>query len=79
MNEQGEILGGKHGDGKEAGGVGSDGGHGDKAEETTWHVYPMVMSIGWNPFYKNTVRSVVRPFSPPPLSGPVPYFELLSC
>ncbi len=22
-------------------------------------VYPMVMSIGWNPFYKNTVRSVV--------------------
>ena len=37
-------------------------------------VYPMVMSIGWNPFYKNTVRSVVRLhllsslffFSPPP-------------
>lgn len=23
-------------------------------------VYPMVMSVGWNPFYKNTVRSVVR-------------------
>ncbi len=23
------------------------------------NVYPMVMSIGWNPFYKNTVRSVV--------------------
>lgn len=22
------------------------------------HIYPMVMSIGWNPFYKNTVRSV---------------------
>lgn len=21
-------------------------------------VYPMVMSIGWNPYYKNTVRSV---------------------
>jgi len=21
-------------------------------------VYPMVMSIGWNPFYKNTVRSI---------------------
>nr|POE49020.1 riboflavin kinase [Quercus suber] len=21
-------------------------------------IYPMVMSIGWNPFYKNTVRSV---------------------
>ncbi len=24
-------------------------------------VWPMVMSIGWNPFYKNTVRSVVCP------------------
>ena len=23
-------------------------------------VYPMVMSIGWNPFYKNEKRSVVR-------------------
>lgn len=23
-------------------------------------VWPMVMSIGWNPFYKNTMRSVVR-------------------
>lgn len=22
-----------------------------------WRVYPMVMSIGYNPFYKNTVRS----------------------
>jgi riboflavin kinase len=22
-------------------------------------VYPMVMSVGWNPYYKNTVRSVV--------------------
>ncbi|MCJ1248490.1 riboflavin kinase [Trapelia coarctata] len=22
------------------------------------HIYPMVMSIGWNPFYHNTVRSV---------------------
>lgn len=22
--------------------------------------YPMVMSIGWNPYYKNEVRSVVR-------------------
>jgi riboflavin kinase len=22
------------------------------------YVYPMVMSIGWNPFYKNSVRSV---------------------
>ncbi|CZT15681.1 related to FMN1-Riboflavin kinase [Ramularia collo-cygni] len=26
--------------------------------ETKGAVYPMVMSIGWNPFYKNTVRSV---------------------
>ena len=25
---------------------------------STRAVYPMVMSIGWNPFYKNTVRSV---------------------
>ena len=22
-------------------------------------VWPMVMSVGWNPFYKNTVRSIV--------------------
>lgn len=22
-----------------------------------WHIFPMVMSIGYNPFYKNTVRS----------------------
>lgn len=30
-----------------------------KAElETKGAVYPMCMSIGWNPFYKNTVRSV---------------------
>lgn len=27
------------------------------AAEATFHVYPMVMSIGYNPFYKNTVRS----------------------
>jgi FAD synthase len=35
---------------------------GDKKAEnlsTRKNVYPMVMSIGWNPFYKNTVRSVV--------------------
>ena len=25
-----------------------------------FHVYPMVMSIGWNPFFKNTQRSMVR-------------------
>jgi hypothetical protein len=30
-------------------------------------VYPMVMSVGWNPFYKNTVRSVVRSRSHYPL------------
>ncbi|KAI2610086.1 riboflavin kinase [Hypoxylon fragiforme] len=24
---------------------------------TTWQIYPMVMSIGYNPFYKNSVRS----------------------
>ena len=23
------------------------------------NVFPMVMSIGWNPFYKNSIRSVV--------------------
>jgi riboflavin kinase len=28
----------------------------DKAAEG-WRIYPMVMSIGYNPFYKNTVRS----------------------
>ncbi|KAI9844144.1 MAG: riboflavin kinase [Sclerophora amabilis] len=33
---------------------------GKGAEDLSGHgqVYPMVMSIGWNPFYKNTVRSV---------------------
>lgn len=35
----------------------------DAGEKSGWTadkgaVYPMVMSIGWNPFYKNTVRSV---------------------
>ncbi|KAI4864108.1 riboflavin kinase [Hypoxylon rubiginosum] len=31
----------------------------EKEEETTkqWQIYPMVMSIGYNPFYKNAVRS----------------------
>lgn len=32
-------------------------------------VWPMVMSIGWNPFYGNTVRSVVSPFPPRPTSN----------
>ncbi|KAI1380408.1 riboflavin kinase [Hypoxylon crocopeplum] len=26
-------------------------------EKKEWQIYPMVMSIGYNPFYKNTVRS----------------------
>lgn len=41
-------------------GVLSKGGEksGQTKSETKGAVYPMVMSIGWNPFYKNTVRSV---------------------
>lgn len=31
----------------------------DDVREASGRVFPMVMSIGWNPFYKNTVRSVV--------------------
>ncbi|KAI0899268.1 riboflavin kinase [Annulohypoxylon nitens] len=27
------------------------------APESRWQIYPMVMSIGYNPFYKNSVRS----------------------
>ncbi|KAI9765795.1 MAG: riboflavin kinase [Candelina submexicana] len=30
----------------------------DPKQERRGEVFPMVMSIGWNPFYKNTVRSV---------------------
>lgn len=30
----------------------------DSSTKDEGAVYPMVMSIGWNPFYKNTVRSV---------------------
>ncbi|EME49717.1 hypothetical protein DOTSEDRAFT_68482 [Dothistroma septosporum NZE10] len=33
-------------------------GQGEKEQQSEGAVYPMVMSIGWNPFYKNTVRSV---------------------
>jgi riboflavin kinase len=29
-----------------------------------WQLFPMVMSIGYNPFYKNTVRSAVSLSSP---------------
>lgn len=32
--------------------------NGQATGEDKGAVYPMVMSIGWNPFYKNTVRSV---------------------
>ena len=49
VNEKGEIL--------------KPGNDGEGKEKVKGLVYPMVMSIGWNPFYKNTVRSVVR-FSP---------------
>ncbi|KAF2429837.1 riboflavin kinase [Tothia fuscella] len=31
---------------------------GSDEDESRGTVYPMVMSVGWNPFYKNTVRSV---------------------
>lgn len=33
-------------------------GKGETQQQSEGAVYPMVMSIGWNPFYKNTVRSV---------------------
>ena len=33
------------------------------------NVWPMVMSIGWNPYYKNTKRSVVCPT----LTSPYPF------
>ncbi|KAI1400018.1 riboflavin kinase [Hypoxylon fuscum] len=29
----------------------------EKKEKKVWQIYPMVMSIGYNPFYKNSVRS----------------------
>ncbi|KAK4222096.1 riboflavin kinase [Podospora fimiseda] len=31
--------------------------HPDFLGQKNWQIYPMVMSIGYNPFYKNTVRS----------------------
>ena len=37
---------------------GSDGEEKQGMSNDKGAVYPMVMSIGWNPFYKNTVRSV---------------------
>lgn len=45
-------------------GVAVGGSTGEKEEQSAslthdkGAVFPMVMSIGWNPFYKNTVRSV---------------------
>ncbi|KJX94117.1 riboflavin kinase like protein [Zymoseptoria brevis] len=42
---------------KSLAGVLSENNNGSNIEEQG-AVYPMVMSIGWNPFYKNTVRSV---------------------
>ncbi|KAF8420229.1 hypothetical protein EV426DRAFT_634155 [Tirmania nivea] len=33
-------------------------GNEELAKSTNGNVFPMVMSIGWNPFYKNTIRSV---------------------
>lgn len=42
--------------------VGGPSGEEEERSQTLTHdkgaVFPMVMSIGWNPFYKNTVRSV---------------------
>ena len=32
----------------------------ESARQAGWQQFPMVMSIGYNPFYKNTVRSAVR-------------------
>lgn len=47
-----------------SGGVVASGGR--ESEQERGRVWPMVMSIGLNPFYKNDVRSIVRyiPFSP---------------
>lgn len=39
--------------------VDSQGDRIDKTHKARGGVWAMVMSIGWNPFYKNTVRSVV--------------------
>ncbi|KAL8664869.1 MAG: hypothetical protein Q9202_002731 [Teloschistes flavicans] len=55
VTEEGEII--------SSGGRGDVDGKGERVVEEGKNgekgmVYPMVMSIGWNPFYKNTVRSV---------------------
>ena len=38
--------------------------NGDAKVKAKGNVWPMVMSIGWNPYYKNTKRSVVCPAFP---------------
>ena len=38
----------------------------DQNQKAQDRIFPMVMSIGWNPFYKNTVRSIVRFLSSDP-------------
>ena len=43
-----------------------------KNEKHDFDVFEMVMSIGWNPFYKNTKRSIVINTSFPLLSPPPP-------
>lgn len=49
----------KQAGGKVAGAVSSTLFGGDNADaDADPRIHPMVMSIGWNPFYKNTVRSV---------------------
>jgi riboflavin kinase len=37
---------------------GSGNGTATPSQSLQGEVYPMVMSVGWNPYYKNTVRSV---------------------
>jgi hypothetical protein len=54
------VEGGLNGEGEEGEGREED----EEEEEEMGGVWPMVMSIGWNPFYGNTVRSVVSPFPP---------------
>ena len=44
--------------------VALDPGSQSQSEDGKATILPAVLSIGFNPFYKNTVRSVVRPFFP---------------
>ena len=43
-------------------------GQGEAKAKAKSNVWPMVMSIGWNPYYKNTKRSVVCPLLTSPHS-----------